>query len=293
LHEKIIARRSEVIPTAIRDYIRPATVEEAWTVLAERGKAVRAVGGGIDVHLFRVQEASALVDLTSLDLSYVRAGDGLVIGATTTFTEILQSAAGAEYLDGILVEVLEQVASPLQRNQGTIGGTIGSAHPWSDVIPLLLVLDAELTVFDGQERRISIAEYLDARSGGARPVIVEVRLPAAPDGARCAFEAFTTTGFDVAILNCAAYAVVNGGSCTSARVAVGGTPALAKRLPRTEEALAGAALEEATIERAAGLAAEAIDARDDRRASADYRRTLARVGVTRCLGRIAGQGGAG
>lgn len=256
-------------------------------MLAKRGKAARPVGGGIDVHLFRVQEASALVDLTSLDLAYVRVDDGLAIGATTTFTEILESSAGGEYLGGILVEVLEQVASPLQRNQGTIGGTIGSAHPWSDVIPLLLVLDAELTVYDGQEQRIPLARYLADRSSGARPLIVEVRLPAAPLGAGCAFEAFTTTGFDVAVLNCACYVASDDGRCTAARVAVGGTPALAKRLPVVEEALVGAPLGGAAIERAAGLAAEAIDARDDRRATADYRRTLARVGVARCLSRIA------
>ena len=282
-----------MIPTAIREYLRPATVEEAWAALAERGKAARAVGGGIDVHLFRVQEASTLVDLTSLGLAYVRADGGLALGATTTFTEILESSAGTEYLGGILIEVLEQVASPLQRNQGTIGGTIGSAHPWSDVIPLLLVLDAELTVYDGQERRISLAPYLAERSSGARPLIAEVRLPATPRGSSCAFEAFTTTGFDVAILNCAVYAVLDGGRCASARVAVGGTPALAKRLPQAEGALLGGALDEETIERVGELAAAAIDARDDRRATAGYRRTLARVGVSRCLGRIARQGGAG
>ena len=276
-----------MIPTAIREYIRPTTVEEAWAVLAERGRAARAVGGGIDVHLFRVQEASALVDLTSIDLAYVRADGGLAIGATTTFTEILESSEGAAYLGGILVEVLEQVASPLQRNQGTIGGTIGSAHPWSDVIPLLLVLDAELTVYDGQQRQTPLARYLADRSTGARPLIVEIRLPAASRGDGCAFEAFTTTGFDVAILNCAAYAVLDGGRCEIARVAVGGTPALAGRLFAVEEMLVDAPLDEAAIERAAEKTAEAIDARDDRRATADYRRTLARVGVTRCLRRIA------
>ena len=280
-----------MIPTAIRDYVRPASVEEAWTILTEPGKTVRVVGGGIDVHLFRVPDVTALVDLTALDLSYVRGEDGIAIGATTTFTEILESAPAADYLDGILLEVLEQVASPLQRNQGTIGGTLGSAHPWSDVIPLLLVLDAELTVFDGELRTTSLVQMLTDRASGVRPLITEVRLPAAPAGADCAFAAFTATGFDVAILNCAVYAELEGERCTAARVAVGGTPALATRLAGIEERLVGEALDEVSIERAADLAGEAIDARDDRRATAEYRRTLTRAGVARCLRRIAARGG--
>jgi len=283
-----------VIPTAIRDYVRPATAEEAWAELGERGKTARPVGGGIDVHLFRVQEVSTLVDLTALELAYVRQGDGLAIGATTTFTEIIESAAAAEYLDGILVRVLERVASPLQRNLGTIGGTIGSAHPWSDVIPLLLALDAELTVYDGEERRLSLSEYLSDRARGARPLIIEVRLPVASASAACAFEEFSATGFDVAVLNCACFVASDGGRCETARVAVGGTPALATRLAAVESELEGQSLDGGTIDRIAGLAADAIDARDDRRASAGYRRDLVRVGVSRCLRRIAeGLGGTG
>lgn len=267
--------------------MKPTTIDEAWTLLVERGKSARAVGGGIDVHLFRVKDVDTLVDLTGLGLSYVRSEGGLTIGATTTFTEILESAAVASHLDGILVEMIEQVASPLQRNQGTIGGTIASAHPWSDVIPLLLVLDAELGVYDGAARRLSLAEYLADRAAGVRPLVREVCLPAVPGTAAAAYEAFTATGFDVAMLNCAGFVRADGGRCETVRISVGGTPALATRLPSVEAELAGALLDESAIERAAESASAAIDARDDRRATADYRRTLARVGVSRCLGRIA------
>jgi len=61
-----------------------------------------------------------------------------------------------------------------------------------------------------------------------------------------------------------------------------------------ESELEGQSLDGGTIDRIAGLAADAIDARDDRRASAGYRRDLVRVGVSRCLRRIAeGLGGTG
>jgi CO/xanthine dehydrogenase FAD-binding subunit len=276
-----------VVETQIREYLKPASVEEAWAVLAERGKAAKPIGGGIDAMLYPSPETTTLVDLAGTGLSYVREEDGLAIGATTTFTEIVESPLAGKHLGGVLIEVLEKVASPLQRNLGTIGGTLGSAHPWSDVVPLLLTLDAALVVYDGQRRRLPLTEYLADRTGGARPLIVEVRLPAPPETSACAFEEFGVTGFDVAVLNCACFVSFDGSRCASARTAVGGTPALAARLPAVEESLVGRPLDEEAIDRAAALAGEAIDARDDRRATAAYRRVLARVGVSRCLRRVA------
>lgn len=267
--------------------MRPASVEDAWAALTEGGKAARPIGGGIDVVLYPTPETTTLVDLKGLGLSYVRAADGLAIGATTTFAEILESPPSRTYLGGILIEVLEKVASPLQRNVGTIGGTIGSAHPWSDVVPLLLALDAEVSAYDGRKRTVPLPEWLADRSAARRPLITEIRLPAASGPSGCAFEKFANTGFDVAVLNCACFVSVASGRCETVRVAIGGTPALGARVAAVEEALVGAALEDATIDRIATLAAETIDARDDRRASAAYRRDLARVGVSRCLRRIA------
>lgn len=274
-----------MVDTQIREYLKPASIEEAWAVLVERGSVAKPIGGGIDAVLYATPETTAVVDLTGAGLSYVREEDGLAIGATTTFTEIVESPLAREHLGDILVEVLEKVASPLQRNLGTIGGTLGSAHPWSDVIPLLLALDAELVVYDGRERRLPLTEYLAGRAGGARPLITEVRLPAPPKTSACAFEGFSTTGFDVAVLNCGCFVALEAGRCTAARIAVGGTPALAARLPAVEASLIGAPLDDGAIDRAAALAGEAIDARDDRRATGAYRRVLARVGVSRCLRR--------
>jgi CO/xanthine dehydrogenase FAD-binding subunit len=48
-----------------------------------------------------------------------------------------------------------------------------------------------------------------------------------------------------------------------------------------------------TITEAATLAARVVDARDDRRASEAYRRTLTEVGIRRCLARVAGIKGEG
>jgi CO/xanthine dehydrogenase FAD-binding subunit len=282
-----------VILTAIREYLKPASIEEAWAALAERGKTAKPIGGGIDALLYASPDTTTLVDLSNSGRSYVRADDGLAIGATTTFTEMMESPLIGSYLDGILVEVLRKVASPLQRNLATIGGSLGSAHPWSDVIPLLLVLNAEVTLYDGRARTLALAESFAARANGERPLITEVRLPVVPRASACAFEEYSGTGFDVAVLNCACFVSLDSGRCETARIAVGGTPALARRLQAVEEGLTGFTLDDETIDRVARRAGETIDARDDRRATAEYRRDLARVGVARCLRRIVERLGGG
>jgi len=236
-----------------------------------------------------------LIDLTGLGLAYVQEEDGGIgIGATTTMTEVGESPLVQGYAGGFLPTVLRQVASPLQRNLATFGGTLGSLHPWSDIIPALLVLDAALVVYDGEEGVVPLDDYLKRREEGFRPLITEIRLPRIPGGAMAEFEKFSRTRFDIGLLNCACYVEFEGEKCKTARIAIGGRPAIATRLCNIEGELKGEVLDEATIERGAALAANWADLGDDRRASAEYRRTLAEIGVKRCLERITGRlGGEG
>jgi len=274
--------------TNVQAYRRPSSLEEAWNLLREGGKAAKPVGGGIDVGLYLPSEITTLVDLARLPLAYVREEEGaLVIGAGTTMTELLEDRRAQDYLDGILTEVLLQVASPLLRNLATVGGTLASRHPWSDVIPLFLVFDAGVELFDGASRWVRMEDFVARRRDANRGLITAVRLPVSSRDAAAAFTSFTRTGFDVAILNCACYVSALAGTCEEARIALGGTPDIARRLSSVEETLNGGRFEPSSIETAAARAAETIEVRDDRRASAGYRRKLASVAVRRCLSQIA------
>ncbi len=237
--------------------------------------------------LYAPPGVTTLIDLSRLGIDDVRRErDDIVIGAMATLTQVLESPIVADVARGFLPRVLRQVASPLQRNVATIGGAAVRAHPWSDVVTALLVLDAQLELFDGHRRSMALADARE-RSEEPFPLVLAVRLPGARKGARAAFEKFSRTGFDVAALNCACAARVERGICHDARVAIGGTPSVARRLPRAETALDGKPLTESNMAAAAKAAAGEIDARDDRRASAAYRRRLADVGVRRCLAALA------
>ncbi len=276
-----------VIRTQLKTYHRPDDLKEALILLQQGGKTARLIGGGIDLALHLPPDVTALIDLSRLPLSSIEeSSDGITIGATATMTEVLEHPAIASYLNGVIVTTLLQVASPLLRNLATVGGTLVSTHPWSDVIPLFLALGAEVTLVGETSERIPLSDLYDSRERLKGKILTVIHLPKPAAETAAAFRQFSRTGFDVALLNCACFVRVEDGCCIETRIIVGGTPRLASSLPKAEESLIGAALTEETIEKTARIAQESSSVGNDRRASADYRRELVYVGVKRSLSEI-------
>jgi CO/xanthine dehydrogenase FAD-binding subunit len=136
-----------------------------------------------------------------------------------------------------------------------------------------------------------LEEIMKQRGTIDRAILTEVLLPVPADRTFASFEKFVRTGFDVGMLNCACHLTMNSGICEDARIVFGGTPDIGHRLEAVENLLTGARLAHAVIESAADLAAEVIPARDDVRASGEYRRILAAAGTRRCLTRIVQRSG--
>ncbi|MEA3239423.1 MAG: FAD binding domain-containing protein [Candidatus Bipolaricaulota bacterium] len=282
----------------LTNYARPSTPDEALTLLHKAGKSARYVGGGADVARSLPSDVTTLIDICALNLSSIEEGpDGIVIGATATLNEVLESESVSKVCDGVIAEMMRKVGSPLLRNLATIGGTLVSAHSWSDVIPLFLVLDAQVTLYDGESRTLPLADLYTLRGQLADSILTSVKIPASAAGDYAAFHKFSRTGYDIALLNCACYVHVEAGRCTEARIAVGGTPRLAARLPQVEDALRAEALRaeapraEAlsgdTIEKIARIAQDTTETANDKRASGEYRKQLVYAGVKRCLRQIA------
>jgi len=277
--------------THVQSVSQPSTLNEAWNEKASRGAAARFLGGGIDVVLFTPPSVDTLIDLSGLDLSGIADEDaGIEIGAMATMTDVMRSPLIGAYAGGFLERTLRQVASPLQRNLGTLGGTIASAHPWSDVIPALQVLDAELRLYAGESRSVSINEYLGDRAACCEAIIEAVILPSASKDRVSVYRFFTRTAFDISLLNVAVSARIEAGSWKDVRVSIGGRPGLAARQPAIEVQLEGAKPDDLDIDAVARSAADQVELRDDVRATADYRRELVAVLLKECLAELGGGG---
>ncbi len=263
------------------EYARPASVEEAIALLVEN-EGARALAGGqtlINVMKARVASPDVLVDLADLDeLRGVRAAadGGLELGAMATYSEVMLSSEVAARRP-ILAEVAAQIADVQVRNRGTIGGNVCANDPTNHFPPLLVALDATMTIAGADGERTVPAEefflgvYLTAAGPGE--LLTRVTVPA---GAGDAFAAVTIGVDGTGIVTAAAS--VDG----AVRVAIGCVGAVPVRATRLEQALDGDFSEEAVREAARALGDD-LDPPSDVHASADYRRSLAEVLAVRAV----------
>ncbi|NIA25669.1 MAG: hypothetical protein GWP04_08885 [Gammaproteobacteria bacterium] len=268
------------------EYLRPASVEEAFATLQKSGESARLVGGGTDLTVHPPADVTTLVDLSRAGLGGITADDaGFHIGASTTLTEVLDYEPFADIWSGVLPTMFAQVASPLHRNAASIGGHLARGR-LSDVVPVLLAIDAKISLYDGAHHQMPLTDFYSTRRHRTRMVVTGVHLDR--DTGRAAFRKFARTTYDLAILNVACAIRLEADVLSWARVVVGERPALAVVMSEASSALVGHRLDAETIDQAAKQAMESVEVRSDPRASADYRRHLTEVLVRRCLAETAG-----
>jgi aerobic carbon-monoxide dehydrogenase medium subunit len=277
------------------EYVRPSTVDEAVQLLS-RHEGARPLAGGqtlVNVMKQRVASPEVLVDLADLEelrtISF--SGDGLLeIGAMVTCSQLLDSSE-VEVARPILADVVATIADVQVRNRGTIGGNICVNDPTNHLPPLLVALDARMTIRgEGGERTVSaddffLGVYLTAAGEGE--LLTKIGVPAQA-GRADGFSALTIGAHGTCIVNAAA-SLGEGGP----RVAIGCVAAAPVRAAQVEEALtSGDVSEEAVRKAVAGLGAT-LDPPSDVHASAEYRRHLAEVCATRAVLQAAGRSNGG
>ena len=267
------------------EYARPATVDEAISVLAAHDGA-RALAGGqtlINVMKQRATAPEVLVDLAGL--SELRAigfsSDGMLeIGAMVTCAQLMTSSE-VEVSRPILAEVAGTIADVQVRNRGTIGGNVCVSDPTNHFPPLLVALDATFTIRgETGERTVSADEffvgvYLTAVGEGE--LLTRVNVPAS-SGAGDGYAGLTIGAHGTYIVNAAA--TVSG---DSACIVLGCVAAAPVRATAMEEALAGGDFSEEAVRAAAEGLGATLDPPSDVHGSADFRRHLAEVSATRAV----------
>jgi 4-hydroxybenzoyl-CoA reductase subunit beta len=112
------------------EYLEPKSIDEACSMLTAHKDEARLFSGGTDLLVMmkqRVVTPPYLVNLKSVSgLSYIEydAKNGLRIGPLTTLRTITRSPVIKEHFP-VLAEAAARVASPLLRNNATLGGNIG------------------------------------------------------------------------------------------------------------------------------------------------------------------------
>ncbi len=155
--------------------LQPRSLDHALRMLRDEGPLV-PLAGCTDLYVglhFGTVPGQRFLDLQGLrTLRGIRGrGDTLVIGALTTYAELIASPLVRRRLP-ILAEASRWVGSPQIQNRGTLGGNVANASPAGDTLPVLAVAEATVVLrsADG-ERRVPFGVVLH-------------RLPADGDAAR-------------------------------------------------------------------------------------------------------------
>lgn len=271
-------------------YQRPERLEEALAILASGGWQI--VAGCTDV--FPATERKVL-DGPTLDITGMaalrgidRTDDGLRIGATTTWTDIIKADLPAAF-DGLKLAAREVGALQIQ-NRGTLAGNLCNASPAADGVPPLLTLDAEVEI-SGVEatRRMPLAAFISGprkTALQAGELVTAIHIPTAAMQGHGHFLKLGARKFLViSVAMTAARVMLLDGVVTQAALAIGSCGPVATRLPKVEALLIGQVYDPDLITDM--IVESAISPIDDIRADASYRNVSAAELLRRTVGAVA------
>lgn len=270
----------------IQEFIRPKSIEEVTEFVATNSGSGAIIAGGTDLLLEHDRVLDYVIDLTALDLRYIRQNaDSLSIGAATPIHDLEKAAETKIFADGMLAECAAHFAGLQIRNMATIGGNIVNAIPSADVPPPFLALDAQVRIFGKEERVIPLRDFfLDVRETVlGDDLLVEVIVPIPPENARGRFLKVARTPGDIATVNVATLLQEKDGKCENVRIALGAVYPTPLRAVKAEEFLIGNDLSMTSIEKAAQIVGDEVKPISDHRASAAYRKQMSILLTKRAL----------
>jgi carbon-monoxide dehydrogenase medium subunit len=145
------------------EHVPVDSVDDAIAALQEYDDGELLAGGQSLVPLQKTRFASPdhVIDITGInDLQYIKdVGDAVDVGALARHTELQHAQPITDHVY-LFSECISQIADWPVRNQGTFGGTVAEADPSGDYLPVLQVLNPEITIRGpDEERTIAFDEF--------------------------------------------------------------------------------------------------------------------------------------
>jgi carbon-monoxide dehydrogenase medium subunit len=272
------------------DYLEPATLPEAFSLLEQHGDSARVIAGGTSLIIWMRQRllmpkvVIGLGRIPDFDTITFDPQHGLRIAAGARHRDIELSQAVKQHYP-LLHETFRKVAQPRIRNMGTIGGNLAGGDPLTDPGASLIALDTELTLASSKGMRTLSLEdfFVDYYQTALEPgeLLTEIRVPP-PQRPGWSHIKFTPRSVeDFATVGVAMTLRANSGSCEDVRLALNSVASTIVRAKRAEDVLRGNRLSDTVLREAGEIAASEVDPMDDNRGSADYKRDLVKVLVRR------------
>jgi xanthine dehydrogenase small subunit len=268
-----------------RQFYRPTRLSELLN-LRQLFPDAELVAGATDLGLefsWHTREFPVLISTENVEelKKLTDAEDRVEIGAAVSLTHIEEKLKG---VFPALDEMLHWFAARQVKNRATIGGNIGTASPIGDLPPVLLSLDAEITLANASETRtIELAKFFkgyretDLQEG---EVIVSIIIPKIihENAIKRLAQSYKVgkRGTDDISIVAAAFAIDlnRENRIVKARLAYGGVAAIPIRAVEAEDLLIGKEWNFGTISEIKKILRDTFNPLNDHRGSAEYRKML-------------------
>lgn len=277
------------------DYVAAQTVDEAVSLLANKGDQARVLAGGTDL-IVQVREGrrrlELIVDVKKIPdvnvLSY-DAQHGLHLGAAVPCHRIYNDATIAKAYPG-LMDAFTLVGGTQIQGRASVGGNVCNSSPAADTIPPLIVHHTTCIIAGPNGRReVPIEQFCTAPGRnvlGRGEFLVSLRIPAPPQNFGARYLRFIPRNeMDIAVVGVGSSVVLSQdrNTITAARIALGAVAPTPLLVEEAAAALLGKPVSDATIEAAAEAARAAARPISDMRGTIEQRRHLAGVLTRRTL----------
>ena len=275
------------------EYHRPSTLDEALGLLAEHGDDAKVLAGGqslIPLMKYRFSSVGHLIDVNRIaGLDGIDESDEVLrVGAMVRHNQLAASeliAAGYPTIS----TAAPQIADPLVRNLGTIGGSLAHADPSGDLGSVMLAMGGSVVLRKtGGEREVPVKDFIVGTfQTTIEPdeMLTEVRVPKPGPRSGGTYLKLERKVGDYATVAAAICLTLDDGSIADAGVGLTSVGLSNLKADAAEAVLRGAAPGDEVFAEAGRLAAEASNPATDVRGSETYKRHMVDVYVRRGLAR--------
>jgi len=240
------------------------------------------IGGGTDL---MVQKADAIYESEVTPVLNHQKCKGISlengrcrIGASTTVNELMRSSLLQELLPELNSQLALISSEPI-RNTGTIAGNIVNASPIGDLSIILLALNSEITILDGDRKKGQPLKdfYLGYKKLNLQKgeLVESVSFPTPQKPYHFNFEKVSKrTHLDIASVNSAMLIKVDNDKIVECHLSAGGVSPIPLYLKETSKFLVGKTISTETLNQANEVLQAEISPIGDIRGSVEYKRLL-------------------
>jgi len=285
---KKIRPKNISINNKFKKYFAPKTIIELKKII-KKNQDAEFLSGGTDMSLIvtkQKKDIKNIIYLNSIDeLNYIKEKVNYIeVGATTPLSKF-ELIIKKYYPD--FDRILKRYGSVQIRNVATLAGNIATASPIGDSLPLLLSLDATITIESfNKKMTIPIKDFfIGYRKTKLRKgyFISSIKIPIFKKNIFKAYKISKRIDDDISSV-CASFnlEIVNK-KIKDIKIAYGGMAAIPKRAFYCEKMLLNSSFSEDTILKAQKSLEKDFQPIDDMRASKDYRVEIAKNLLTKCF----------